>query len=81
MGARFKTHEVKEWMGKTYTTVKEHLDNLRDLGILEEGQNKDGKFYKRVSDQPRGADLPSPAELRKSMEPEINDSEGGTEVV
>ena len=54
-------------MGRAYTTVREHLLNLEVHGILEPGQDKNGKFWSMVAFRPQGTGLPSPEDLRELL--------------
>ena len=77
MGAKFRTNDVAGWMGRAYTTVRDHLLNLESLGILESAQDKNGKFWCMVALNPRGIGLPSPEALREILSTDGADAEGG----
>ena len=62
-GQGFTFYEAAEWTELAYSTVRGHLQDLEDRGMVESHREKGKVIWSVVADAPPGISLPSPAEL------------------
>ena len=62
-GQRFTTDEAADWTESAYSTVRGHLLDLEELGLVESSMNRGKRMWSVVADSPRGLQLPSPEQL------------------
>ena len=63
LGQGFATREATEWAGSAYSTVRGHLLDLEELGMVESSYVQGQRLWRIVAETPPGFDLPTPDQL------------------